>query len=169
MLVTNLIEPTTLQNVLEGRAPGALPPSLPLGGVGGVPPHMHHGVYPPPVAALPPVAAAIIPPLYGMGVGGGAAMPPSVYMQQPQVPLPQQQPLQPPPPPPPPTQQQLGLSASQIEALPDQQKILLMQVLSLTPQQIAAMSPVEQEQVKALVRKRSRKGEGISLNGELFI
>ncbi|KII91812.1 hypothetical protein PLICRDRAFT_90058 [Plicaturopsis crispa FD-325 SS-3] len=139
LLLQNIVDPAILQRMLAatstgpslGAAPPPPPPNVPR-------PYQQPPMQPPPMQQPQPLA----PPPPPMSA------PPNMYQQPP--------PNLPPPqsyyrPPPPPQQQQAPPPLNpQNTAMDPAQRQMLMQVLSLTPDQINALPPTEREAIQQL-------------------
>ncbi|KAG9019144.1 hypothetical protein FRB90_005981 [Tulasnella sp. 427] len=129
MLLNNMIDPSTLQRMLASSNQTSAPPPAPA-----APTYRA----PPPAAPLPPPAAPTQPPYYeGVGVPPAppaptypASFPPSTV---PRVPAPAAPP-----------------APSAAANIPEDQKAMLLQILSLTPEQINALPPTERATVQQL-------------------
>ncbi|KAG8944748.1 hypothetical protein FRC04_001563 [Tulasnella sp. 424] len=133
MLLNNMIDPTTLQRMIASSNQGGVPSAPPTG------PQYRA---PPPAAPIPPPTAPAQPQYYGT-----VGVPPA-----PPVPTAPAYPANFPPPtvprvaPPAAAPTQPSASAN----IPEDQKAMLLQILSLTPEQINALPPTERTTVQQL-------------------
>ncbi|KDQ13758.1 hypothetical protein BOTBODRAFT_33198 [Botryobasidium botryosum FD-172 SS1] len=150
MLMNNIVDPSFLQTMLAASAKSA-PPQAPVSAPGQPAPPVAPSI-PPPVAISQP--SHVPPPhaLYGQQQQQYYGTPPQHGHQPPPPPqhpahapqhhspsAPQGQPTMPP-----------GMPPAAAAALGDQQKAMLMQILSLTPDQINALPPDERNAIHQL-------------------
>ncbi|KAG9020919.1 hypothetical protein FS837_007756 [Tulasnella sp. UAMH 9824] len=132
MLLNNMIDPATLQRMIASSNQGSAPPAPPTG------PQYRA---PAPTAPAPPPSAPAPPGYYG-GVGVPPAPPvptAPAYSNFPPPTVPRAAP-------PPAAPAQPNAPAN----IPEDQKAMLLQILSLTPEQINALPPTERATVQQL-------------------
>ncbi|GJJ07848.1 hypothetical protein Clacol_002054 [Clathrus columnatus] len=164
LLVNQIVDPAILHRMIAATNPGSMSGPPP-------PQTMQHGVPPPPVHPTPTPASALpphllpshaqppypphqpTPPAYSTPPPSthlGYPPPPSVTHSQPPFYHPP-----PPPPPPPSVPPAQPAPASSAEAVPEAQRAMLMQMLSLSNEQINALPPNERQAIQQLVKKSS--------------
>ncbi|KAF4603204.1 hypothetical protein EYR40_000354 [Pleurotus pulmonarius] len=170
LVLNNIVDPAILQRMLSATTSGsAAPPPPQAPSTPAVPPHASHMPPPPHLPNFPPqhqpYAAPQMPPAstprYHPPPPMPVPPPSAMFTHQPplQQPAPQISPYYRPPPPAPSATP--PARAPQVPALPDMdeaQKNMLLQVLSMTQEQINALPPTERNAIQQL---RSQLGGGI--------
>lgn len=156
LLLNKIVDPTILQRMLASTtgapAPGAVPPPQQLPPPAAYPPPVHHAQPPygaPSMPPMPPPPVAPTPPMYSHAppmphMMNPTPVQPPPYYRAPPPPAPVPAPAQPPPGPAPLSQPQGGPNFDPVS------RDLLAQVLSLTPEQVNSLPPMERDQIQHL-------------------